>query len=235
MYDYSKSVLKIIKETKRPDSFTLSKPAKISLKDKSAFSLPAGPKFACPGATEACGDCYAQKGRHVFKSVQQAFVKNWKMLKWFESKKDVRAAAQAIAASIPKSRDIFRIHESGDFHSQFAVDVWTEVVRLRRDIGFWAYTRSFDFNYSKLVRQPNMRLWASTDDYNRKEARRFVKRYSRSNVKHAYGPWQHNREIPKNSFVCPATSGALNVVGACEKCMLCIGKKTKKSVVFMAH
>ena len=234
MNKYTRSILKVINNTEEPESFTLSKPAKISKKDKSAFSLPAGPGLSCPGATEACVDCYAQKGRHVFKYVQSAFARNWKLMQWFEKKQDVEGAAEALSKAIPKERYIFRIHESGDFHSQFAIDVWTQVARLRRDIRFWAYTRSFHLDYSKLVRQPNMRLWASTDNYNVKLANKFVKRYKNSNVSHAYGPWKHDN-MPENSFICPATSGSLNTEGACEKCMLCVTKRTNKNVVFLAH
>lgn len=235
MYNYANSVLKVINNTKRPKEFSLSTPSKISKKKSSAFSLPAGPEFTCPGATEACVDCYAKKGRHVFESVQSAFVRNWKLLQWFEKKNDVEGAAEHIVSQIPSGRKVFRIHESGDFYNQFVIEVWEEVTRRRRDVMFWAYTRSFHLNFQNLVRQPNMRLWASTDSYNEKNAKRFVKRYSKSNVKHAFGPWNHDDSVPENSFVCPATSGKLDVRGACEKCMLCVKKNTKKNVVFLEH
>lgn len=236
MFDYAKSVnsvLKVLDTT--PSHLTLSTPSKISKKKNSAFSLPAGPEFSCPGATDACKDCYAKKGRHVFKSVHGAFARNWEIVRAYEAKKNVYGLAHFLADSIPDNREIFRIHESGDFHSQFMVDVWTEVVRMRRDISFWTYTRSFDFNYSKLVRQPNIRLWASTDEYNSKEARQFTKKYKRSNVRQAYGPWGHDKDIPDNSFVCPVTNGKLKLDGACEECMLCVTSKTNKNVVFLAH
>jgi len=234
MFDYAKSVKSILNVLDNtPSSLTFSKPSKISKKKDSAFSLPAGPEFSCPGATDACKDCYAKKGRHVFKNVHGAFARNWELVKSYEAKNNVYGLAHFLADSIPHNREIFRIHESGDFHSQFMVDVWTEVVRMRRDIYFWAYTRSFDFNYSKLVRQPNMRLWASTDQYNNARAKKFAKRYKKVSL--AYGPWEHDKEIPENSFVCPVTSGKLNVNGACEECMLCVVHKTKKNVVFLAH
>lgn len=218
-----------------PSKLTISGPAKISLKDKSAWSLPAGPEFSCPGATTACENCYATKNRHMFSNVQTAFARNWKILQSYEGKNDIEGMAKIISDGIPKSRKIFRIHESGDFSSQFAINVWTDVVKLRRIIKFWAYTRSFDFNYSQLIRQPNFRLWASTDDYNVASANRFVKRYKNSNVSHAYGPWDHDEDIPDNSFICPATNKTIPLEGACEKCMLCVDSKTKKGVVFLEH
>lgn len=235
MFNYAKSVKSILNVINNDKSLKLSHPSKISTKRKTAFSLPAGPEFSCPGATDACTDCYAKKGRHVFKTVHGAFAKNWKTVKAYEANNNVYGLAHYLANSIPDSRKIFRIHESGDFHSQFMVDVWTEVVRMRRDILFWAYTRSFHLDYSKLVRQPNFKLWASCDEYNIEKAKKFAKRYKNSRVRLAYGPWNHDKQIPNNSFVCPVTNGKLNVSGACEKCMLCVADRTKKNVVFLTH
>lgn len=235
MFNYAKSVTSVLNVIDNNQSLKLSHPSKISTRRDTAFSLPAGPEFSCPGATDACKDCYAKKGRHVFKTVHGAFAQNWKTIKSYEARNNIYGLAHYLADSIPNNREIFRIHESGDFHSQFMVNVWTEVVRMRRELLFWAYTRSFHLDYSKLVRQPNFRLWASCDRYNEKEARKFSKRYKKSNVKLAYGPWKHNEQTPSNSFVCPATNGKLNVTGACEKCMLCVTDRVKKNVVFLAH
>jgi len=233
---YTKNVLKIIDNIDVPEKLTASSPSKISLKSNNSFSMIAGPEFSCPGATEACKNCYAMKGHHHMFNVQSALAKNWLLIRQFEKKKDVQGAVQALLKIIPERAKIFRIHESGDFHSQWYVDVWAEVIRRRSDINFWAYTRSFQFNYSKIIRRKNFTLWASTDEYNLKEANRFVKRYENSQVKHAYGPWKHDQEIPSNSFKCPAVTKQLSVEGACEKCMLCVVKdRVKKNVVFLEH
>lgn len=236
MSKYKSSMSNIVSNMPVPDQFSASSPAKISTKSKRAFSLPASKQFACPGETPACDGCYAMKGRHFFSNVQKAFARNWQLLKSFERNKDTDNAAEALLNMIPRSAKIFRIHESGDFHSQWAVDVWAEVVKSRKDISFWAYTRSFDFDFTKLTRNKNFVLWASTDQYNVAEAKKFVRRFRKSGVKHAYGPWEHDKDIPKSSFICPATNHRLAVEGVCEKCMLCVVKKrTNKHVVFMEH
>lgn len=233
---YTKNVLKIVKQVKSPKNFSASSVSKISLKSNNSFSIPAGPKLACPGATKACEGCYAMKGRHHFPNVQTKFAKNWLLLKKFEKKNDVDGAADELLKMIPKSAKIFRIHESGDFHSQWAVDAWAQVVKRKPDIKFWAYTRSFNLNFSPLTKNPNFALWASTDIYNELKAKQFVRRFRKSGTKHAYGPWDAKKEIPKNSFICPATDGHIDVIGACDKCKLCITKRrVNKNIVFLAH
>lgn len=231
---YKGGVLRVINDAKR-DYFSVSSPAKISLKKGRAFSLPAGPEFACPGATEACVGCYAQKGRHFFSNVQKLMAANWNFMQKYEAANDPVGCALELCKVMPKS-GMFRIHESGDFHSQFAVNVWGLVAQANPNIDFYAYTRSFDFNYEPFVDNTNVVLWASTDDYNYKAARDFVKRFPKGKVKFAFGPWEHGKDIPANSFICPVTNGKLAVDGACDKCKLCVlPERTKKNVVFLAH
>ena len=235
-YSYKDAMIKVVKSIERPQCFALSHPSKISTSDNCAFSLPAGPKFSCPGATEACVGCYAMKGRHVFTNVQSAFAKNWLLLRHCERYNQMDKAVSLISDKIKKDAAIFRIHESGDFHSQWAIEMWARVIRERNSILFWAYTRSFMFNYTHILKNPNFALWASTDNINSKAAEKFVKRYQKYSVKHAYGPWKHDALVPPNSFVCPVTSHVLKMGGACERCKLCIMRdRTCKNVVFLEH
>jgi hypothetical protein len=218
------------------NKFHLSSPSKVSKKEHCSFSLPAGPDFSCPKATRACKNCYAKKGRFCFKSASIPLMKNWKLIKDYENRGKFERAVKRLTNAIPKKAKIFRIHSSGDFASQFYLNVWTEVIRQRREVKFWAYTRNFSLNFQKMVRQPNFVLFASTDKYNSKLADNFIKRYSKSFIRHAYGPWKHDEKIPDNSFICPVTSKKMLTDGACEKCKLCITKgKSKKSVVFLKH
>jgi len=227
---------KVVNKIGTPEEFKLSGPQKISIRNKSAFSIPAGPEFGCPGATKACEECYAQKKRHMWPMVQKAFAENWKLLTKLEVNQETEKAAKAIIKQMRKNAELFRIYESGDFHSQWAVDVWAEVVRQKQEVKFWAYTRSFDLNFTKLTRHKNFALWASTDEYNIAKAKKFVRRFRKSGVKYAYGPWEHDVELPENSFACPATSKKMETLGACEKCKLCVIKRrTKKHVVFLKH
>lgn len=213
--------------------FQPSAPMKIAGTKRLAFSLPAGPDFTCPGATEACKDCYAQKGRHVFNNVQKALIKNWVTLSFFASKADLPGAVDFMLSIIDHSAPIFRIHESGDFDSQFAVDMWTEVARARPTTKFWFYTRSFHLDFQNLLALPNVMGWASTDPFNATAAKVFADKHK---MKQAFGPWEHEAALPANSFVCPVTSGKLGLDAACEKCKLCVVKdRTTKNVVFLGH
>jgi hypothetical protein len=233
---YRNKILTVLNNTDgdNVERFTLASPSKISLQDDRAFSLPAGPDFTCPGATKACDGCYAQKGRHVFNNVQAAFARNFAFLRKFEEANDVKGCAIALLEAISPKATIFRIHESGDFHSAFAIKVWTEVAKARPQTSFWAYTRSFKLDFRKLIALPNVTLWASTDSYNKEKAIAFVAKHP--GVKHAYGPLATVEELPKDSFICPVTSKKLAVEGACQHCMLCVDKnRTHKHVAFLKH
>jgi len=231
---YRRKMLLVINDSS-PKLFSMSSASKISKKTNRAFSLPAGPDFACPGATEACTDCYAQKGRHFFNNVQKAFARNWNTFLAFEAAKDEVGCAQELNSHMPKN-GIFRIHESGDFHSQFALNVWALVVSSNPNVDFYTYTRSFELNFEPLLSNTNFVLWASTDPFNQSRALEFVKENEEHNVRHAHGPWEHGKELPENSFACPVTTKRLDVLGACEKCQLCVMPgRTKKNVVFFSH
>ena len=227
-------MLTVLNNTEIPEKFSLSSPSKISLIKDRAFSLPAGPDFTCPGATESCVGCYAQKGRHIFGPVQALFARNFALMRSYEQEGNVAGCAADLLAAIPANAPLFRIHESGDFHSQFAIDVWTKVVAARPQTAFWAYTRSFKLNFHKLIDLPNMTLWASTDPYNCDAAQTFVGKHP--GVKFAIGPLEDEAAQPEHSFICPVTSGKLVVDGACEKCQLCVhSDRTTKNVVFLKH
>lgn len=236
MDTYTKNVLKIVKNIEKPTGFIGSSPGKISKKKNNAFSMLAGSKFGCPGETKACESCYARRGRHHCGQVQKALSNNWMFMKKLERNNSVSKTCKEILKIIPANAKIFRIHESSDFHSQWVIGVWEEVIKARPNVNFWAYTRSFHLNFTQMTKFPNFMLWASTDQYNLREAKQFVRRFRKSGTKHAYGPWGKGTIIPKNSFICPATNGNMEVSGACEKCILCVVKKrTAKNVVFLKH
>jgi hypothetical protein len=231
---YRKKALQIVDQVDTVGfGFQNSAPMKIAGSKKLAFSLPAGPDFTCPGATEACKDCYAQKGRHIFENVQKVMVKNWITLSYFAARNDIAGAADHLLDIIAHNDPIFRIHESGDFDSQFAVEVWTQVARARPNTKFWFYTRSFHLDFKNLLALSNVSGWASTDPFNTIAAKVFADKYK---IKQAFGPWEHKAELPANSFVCPVTNGKLELNAACEKCKLCVMKdRTSKNVVFLGH
>src|SRR5271157_2706855 len=96
--------MKVFEATVESDhKFHLSSPAKVSKKEHCSFSLPAGPAFSCPKATRACKNCYARKGRHVFKSVSVPLMKNWKLVKHYEAGNKFDRAVKKLSNSIPAS------------------------------------------------------------------------------------------------------------------------------------
>lgn len=227
--------------------FKLSAASKLmGAKTPCAFSLPAGPQFSCPGATPTCSSCYAQTGRFaMMPGIHRLLTDNWNRLRWYEANANVRGAASELSALINTS--IFRLNESGDFHSQFAVDVWTEVVRRNPSVWFWGYTRSFTLNFKGMTAHANMRLWASSDGDNAAAARRFAKRLG---LGRAFGPWSAERPKPKNAVVCPSTldghrvgkTREYGVDKACQRCRSCLPKfggrmseSLNRDMVFLAH
>ncbi|MFA5024296.1 MAG: hypothetical protein WC523_05030 [Patescibacteria group bacterium] len=233
---YAKKSKDVLKKCYVPQKMKASSPAKISLKENCAFSLLPGPKYSCPGATDACKNCYAMKKRFLFPSAIKAYSENWLLYKKLKKDNDLNGLVEKLSNIVPKGAKIFRIGESGDFVSSFYIDAWKKVIESRPEIKFYAYTRSFRFKYFDILKLPNFNLLASTDRYNNKRASVFVKKYRKYGVKRAYGPWRNKNKIPKNSFICPATNNKLKIAGACEKCNLCIVKgRMQKHVVFLRH
>jgi hypothetical protein len=61
--------------------------------------------------------------------------------------------------------DIFRLHEAGDFFSDWYAEAWTATCRAMPHITFWAYTRSFHL-VPILAGIPNLKLYLSVDPVN---------------------------------------------------------------------
>lgn len=234
---YTEKMLNRLKEaTKIPLKFSLTKAYKISSKPKRAFSLPAGRKFSCPGATKTCqAQCYAQKGRHIFDECQLSYLRNWLYMNTFRIRKDIKGCAAALLKIIPPSATIFRIHELGDFEDQFAVNVWTKIAEMRPQTKFFAITRSFHLNYSKLL-EASVSLVLSVDKDNYREAKKTSLQGKERPLKLGYGPWQKGDPLPRGAKGCPATGhGPLHgVEGACERCGRCY-REGGSDIVFYKH
>ena len=234
MTKYVSNILKILDNSDVPTGLRASSPSKISLKKNNAFASPAGKNFGCIGETEVCASkCYAKKGNHTWPAVQNLLARNWKLLKHLEETDQHDAAVKAILEMIPQNLELFRIHESGDFFSQWYVDVWADAIAVRPNTKFWFYTRSFTLDFSGMGSLANVTCWASSDSANAEEATAFVQNHSF--FRYAYGPILKNEEKPAGSFFCPATVGKLETAGACEKCRLCTDSRTTKHVAFRAH
>lgn len=224
--------------------------SKVAVGIKLGWSIPAGPEYACPGATADCRSCYAQQGRFAFSAeVASLMVENWFRFRHLEATVSVAEAASELANSVVSNAlAVFRIHVSGDFHSQWAVDVWADVVRRRPHIKFWTYTRSFKLDFSGLIALPNMRLYASTDSQNLREAQAFIRTHGKR-VAHAFGPYTPGAKLPANSVECPPTldkyrqelapgTEEFGHEGACVECKKCIPYKSNPrplNIVFYPH
>lgn len=99
-----------------------------------SFDLPA--KVTCPGATELCASkCYAFALAQAYPNVGRKYARN---LEFANSADFVRY----MIANIPHGCE-FRIHVSGDFHNVEYIEKWKRVATARKDVTFYAYTRSW--------------------------------------------------------------------------------------------
>lgn len=135
----------------------------------SQFSLPAGQNFrgaTCPGATELCESlCYAKKT--LFQWQEHIYFVNWAyVLLWPERFAKIWSGA-ALSG-------VVRIHVGGDYFSPDYVQLWSDIIKQREEIRFYAYTRSWQDGRGntrkefigplrKLSELQNMRLVLSCD------------------------------------------------------------------------
>lgn len=70
--------------------------------------------------------------------------------------------AATLLDAMPEKAGIIRIHVSGDFFNQNYFDAWLRVARLRKDVLFYAYTKSLPYWTKRIKNIPfNMVLTAS--------------------------------------------------------------------------
>lgn len=104
------------------------------------FNLPA--RKTCPNSTAACRrSCYAMKAERMYPSVLPCRSRN------LEATADLPAFVDDICGQLArcrKTREIFRIHESGDFYSAEYFDAWAEIARRNPETQFFAFTKVFD-------------------------------------------------------------------------------------------
>ncbi|RMH43151.1 MAG: hypothetical protein D6694_07205 [Gammaproteobacteria bacterium] len=173
----------------------------------------------------------------------RAHVRNFLTLEEYRARGDAAGCARVLAGKIiGECVPCFRVHESGDFYSEFQIDVWARVARALPEIKFWAYTRTYWLNYGPLVELPNWQHYFSIDDDN-------FEAVLKTRASLSYGHKIKLAEISptgidsakyitrSTGFTCPAGKGqALDgVPGACLRCKLCWSGKCRKSPVFIKH
>lgn len=210
-----------------------------------SFGLPAGKKFACPGATSVCESvCYAGKLEKVYKGVRDVLVHNWELLKDADLPTMEMLLTDMIDEFIAEcekfgAEKLFRIHWDGDFFNLEYVKAWKSVILSRPEVQFWVYTRS-EFAIPELTGVPNLGLYFSTDSENLELGEGLKKTYG---VKLAYlaDTFADGQEVIKNmtsrpGAKCPENKKALPLISAegsaCVRCSLCIYQKS--DVVFSA-
>lgn len=139
------------------------------------FSLPAG--HSCPGADRCKAKVVEKNGKRVlldganqefrcfsasqevrYSNVFKGRAFNFSLLKG----KTESQMVNLILTSLPKDAKIIRIHVSGDFFNQDYFDAWLSVARRRRDIKFYAYTKSINYWVNRIKSIPrNLKLNAS--------------------------------------------------------------------------
>jgi hypothetical protein len=126
------------------------------------FSIPAGD--TCPGKSEFCQGCYAQKGFFQMPRLKSSYTQN---LESTHKDSFVHTMIGHIQQTTRKVKT-FRIHVAGDFYSASYTRKWIAIVKALPDIQFYAYTRSWRVETIKpaleeLRALPNIQLFASVD------------------------------------------------------------------------
>lgn len=113
----------------------------------------------CPGETDACASvCYANKGSCTMAHGY-----------WGHNSKILRENPYALLRLRDRIKGpVFRIHVGGDFFGTEYVRAWMMLVKMRSDVIFWTYTRSWSIpQMLPLLREfgklPNVHLWWSCD------------------------------------------------------------------------
>lgn len=155
-----------------------------------AFALPAGLLElggSCPGATDACRDCYGagieswapgfRRGvsanldglRHLYgcggaRAVRSALL-------------DIVQASERAQRAIGVASPVFRWHSDGDLFASWYTSAVRATVQASPGVDHWLYTRSFSYVRYLVPVLPNLRVYLSADAFNLRDAVKYAKRY----------------------------------------------------------
>lgn len=168
------------------------------------FNLPA--VITCPLRTKFCEvNCYALKAERQYKHVVLQ-ARQWNLDK-VQQGQFKRLMIEVIETRYDKIKQV-RIHESGDFYNQAYLNDWFEVAREFPKLTFYAYTKSFQLNFSK--KPANFVLIASLDDTTNF---RRIKLYN------------EQKECFDNAFIVVDRHAEADCIGDCSKCSRCWTQK----------
>lgn len=104
--------------------------------------------------------CFSASQEVLFPNVRKQRQENGRIVEL--AAQSIDDAVETIVSQLPRKCGIMRIHVGGDFKTQAYFDTWLEVARVRKDIVFYAYTKSLPFWVKRLGSIPsNLVLTAS--------------------------------------------------------------------------
>lgn len=202
------------------------------------FSMPA--YLTCPGASDACEECYAAAGHYKGSTVARALV-----LRMHLRHRDdfVKRVLRQIRT---EGLDKVRIHASGDFDSVAYIRKWIKIVKSAPDTNFYAYTRSWSVDslvpaLLELAELKNFDMWWSFDHsmpipFTHPGVRRAYLSLSDSDlppepVDLVFRDKRKTKQVVMgDTYVCPKerhpSSHKTNVPVTCQTCQFCFGKRT---------
>lgn len=210
-----------------------------------SFGLPAGD--SCPGKTEFCTSCYAQRSEQSA-GVAELVDHNLALLRaagTVDAMTDLldemiwRYRQHALAAGHGPPERLFRIHWDGDFYSIDYARAWATVIDANDDVQFWAYTRSFvePVNVVPVLADlDNLALYLSIDAANAAAAREVMAAHPGVLAALCGPDYQRARALAPDlgAVVCPENVGRIPLMakgaGACVTCRLC--PDSRRSILF---
>ena len=151
--------------------------------------------------------CYAKKGRYGFPNTQNLYREN------YQASKRENFADLMRAMLLKAKAEVVRVHCSGDFYDQAYLDEWLEIARTLPDLNFFAFTKSYDLDFS--LRPENFTIRESTD----------ITRFPRTGLPEAFTGEQNLMKL----FPCRHLQDGTQ----CTECRFCF--ETEKGVWFTPH
>lgn len=184
------------------------------IKGALVWSLPSGK--TCPGASKLCTMiCYAKQSEIQYHNVVPP--SRWHNLALTKRKDFPELMIEALKRR--RSRAM-RIHESGDFYSQVYLNKWVVIIKALPDWVFWAYTKSYQLDFTEALSLPNLVLRYSVDAT--------TKKYPAQDMPLAHLSLNH----PEGAFECPGTGGS-DGQKCVRDCRVCLD--TELSIWFHPH
>lgn len=199
---------------------------------RNSIGLPAG--SSCPGRTETCKSCYAEKIEKRFRGVSAVCEHNFALLRDARAAERLRllnAMLTEYAAECARRPELrapypFRWHWNGDVFDLRYARAIAKAMLEHPEIQGWIYTRTVEA-VAPLLHAPNLTVYFSVDAFNI-EAAKTLTHLARLRFAATGSTWLETRALldllgrTRSAPKCPELTGALELQGACIKCGLCV-------------